>query len=147
LKERIKKYRPKVDVLVVHGGDEVINRIAVGERMVDVLNHPRNGLNHVVARLAAKNKVAIGFDIGNIIHKRGGARSKALSEMRKNLILARRYGTPIILSSNAHSIYDLRAPREVIALTRLFGMKREEAVRALSEIPSMIVEKVMMNGK
>ena len=46
-----------------------------------------------------------------------------------------------ILTSNACSIYGLRAPRELIALAALFGMRRKEAVRALSDVPLSILER------
>ncbi len=61
--------------------------------------------------------------------------------MRLNLKLVRKYKAPMILTSNACSIYDLRAPREMIALASLFGMEREEATSALSDSPQGILEK------
>ena len=123
LKDNIRKYRPKVTVLCVHGGDERINRVAVEDRRVDILCHPEDGdssgLNHVMAMYATKNNVAIGFNMGAIIHNRGGPRSRIFSFMSKNLKLARRYNVPVVLTSNAYSIYDLRAPREMMALASL----------------------------
>jgi ribonuclease P/MRP protein subunit RPP1 len=64
-----------------------------------------------------------------------------MGKMRENLKLARRYNAPMILTSNAHSIYDLRAPREMIALATLFGMSKEEATSALCDIPRGVLEK------
>ena len=61
--------------------------------------------------------------------------------MREILKLARKYKAPRILTSNAHSLYDLRAPREIIALASLFGMEREEATIALTVFPKSIVAK------
>ncbi|MDY6959417.1 MAG: RNase P subunit p30 family protein, partial [Halobacteriota archaeon] len=72
LKEMIRKFRPKVTLLSVHGGDERVNRIAVEDKRIDILCHPESeresGLNHVLARSATKNDVAIEFDMGAIIH-------------------------------------------------------------------------------
>ena len=145
LKEKVRKLRPKVTILSVHGGNERINRMAVEDKRIDILCHPEceneSGLNHVLARSAAKNDVAIEFDMGSIIHNRGKSRSKVLSSMSKNLRLARRYGAEMILTSNSFNIYDLRAPREMIALASLFGMTREEAVVAMSVTPQNIIKR------
>ncbi|MDY6964386.1 MAG: RNase P subunit p30 family protein [Halobacteriota archaeon] len=143
LKDEIRRFRPKVTVLSVHGGDERINRMAVEDRRVDILCHPEEvdgpGLNHVLARSATKNGVAIEFNIGEIIHNRGRSRSRILSFMAKNLKLARKYDVPMVLTSSANSIYDLRAPREMMALASLFGMTGEEALIALSLTPQQII--------
>jgi len=143
LKKRIGEYRPKVEVLLVHGGDAKINRSAVEDSRVDVLAHPVGKdyeFNHILAKLAAKNDVAIEFNMDALIHLRGNPRIRALSGFQRNLKLARKYDVPMILASNAKSCYDLRAPREMIALASLFGMSEEEAIQALSTTPLRIVE-------
>jgi len=89
--------------------------------------------------------VAIEFDMGSIIRLRGSARVRALAELRHNLKLARKYGTPVLLTSNAQSIYDLRAPREMIALASIFGMTTEEAIAALSTVPEEIIRRGSRN--
>ena len=147
LKDEIRKFRPRVTVLSVHGGDERINRMAVEDRRVDILCHPEeensSGLNHILARSATKNDVAIEFDMGAIIHSRGRSRSRVLSFMSENLKLVRRYNTQMVLTSNSHLVYDLRAPREMMALASLFGMTREEATTALSVTPQSIIKRKM----
>jgi len=144
-KDKIRKYRPKVTLLSVHGGDERINRMAVEDKRVDILCHPEeengSGLNHILARSATKNDVAIEFDMGAIIHSRGRSRSRVLSFMSENLKLTRRYNTRMVLTSNSHLVYDLRAPREMMALASLFGMTREEATTALSVTPPSIIKR------
>lgn len=143
LKAMIKKYRSGVDVIAVHGGDEKINRAALEKPGVDMLAHPEkgpsNGLNHVLARLATKNNIVIEFSINTLINSRGGERSRALAHMEDNLRLSRKYKSPVVLTSNARSIYGLRAPREMIALAGLFGMTREEGEEALSVAPAAIL--------
>jgi len=143
LKKKTGEYRPKVEVLLVHGGDAGINRAAVENPEVDILAHPvgrGDELNHILAKLAAKNDVAIEFNMDALIHLRGNPRIHVLSGFQHNLKLARKYGAPMILASNAKSCYDLRAPREMIAMASLFGMSEEEAILALSTTPLRIVE-------
>ena len=149
LKDTIKRYRQKVNVLCVHGGDEKINRIACEDPRVDILSHPecfdKCGLNHILARSAAKNNVAIEFNLGSIIQRRSANRSRGLSFMSKNLKLVRKYNVPAIITSNAQSIYELRAPRDLMALASLFGMTKEEAITCLSITPKNIIERNKQN--
>lgn len=146
LKRKVTQYWGKVQLVAVHGGMDKLNRAAVEDARIDILAHPcgdrgEGGLNHVSVRYAAENSVAIDFNVGALIHTRGADRARLLSSMQELLKLVRKYEAPMILTSNAHSIYDLRAPREMIALAALFGMRKDEARRALSEIPRGIVEK------
>lgn len=141
----IGKYRKNVDVLIVHGGNENINREAVENPNVDVLAHPQmgrhSGLNHILAKSASENNVAIEFNLDAIIKGRGGRRVQTLSNFRTNLNIARKYDVPMLLTSNASSYFDLRAPREMIAVAGLFGMNKDEAVSALSLTAEGIIEK------
>ncbi|MDK2892914.1 MAG: ribonuclease protein subunit [Methanohalophilus sp.] len=139
------KYRTKKDVIIVHGGTESINRAAVENPSVDILNHPftskDSGINHVLAKAAAENNVALAFNVDILIKLKGGKRVYALSNFRRNLQLARKYDVPMLLTSNAASLYDLRAPRDLIALAGLFGMTIEEGNLALSDIPAAIISR------
>jgi len=146
LKRKIKLHWGKVPLLAVHGGKDKINRAAVENPKVDILAHPcgekgEGGLNHVLVRYAAENGVAIDFNMNAIIHSRRGERARTLGKMREILKLVRKYNAPVILTSHARSIYDLRAPREMIALAALFGMSKEEATGALCDIPRSVLEK------
>ncbi len=146
LKRKIKLHWGKVFLLAVHGGNEKINRAAVENPKVDILAHPcgekgEGGLNHVLVRYAAENSVAIDFNMNAIIHNRRGDRARVMGKMREILKLVRKYNAPMILTTHAHSIYDLRAPREMIALATLFGMSKEEATSALCDIPRDVLEK------
>lgn len=144
------KYRKNVDVVTVHGGNEEINRAAVETPAVDILAHPQTskngGINHVLAKSASNNNVAIEFNLDSIIKGRGGKRVHTLSFFSKNLELARKYNVPTILTSNAYNCFDLRAPEEMIALSKLFGMSREEAITSLSDIPESIITRNRNSG-
>jgi ribonuclease P/MRP protein subunit RPP1 len=146
LKRKVKHHWGKVDLIVVHGGTEKINRAAVEHPLVDILAHPcgekgEGGLNHVLVRFAAANGVAIDFNLDALIHTRRADRARVLSKMREILRLVRKYHAPMILTSHARSVYDLRAPREMIALAALLGMTAEEAKAALSDTPAGILAK------
>ncbi len=139
IREEIKKHKGS-DILTVIGGDESLNRAAVETEGLDILLQPAQ-FNNVLAKAAADNSIAIGFNLGAIIHLRGEARVRELMLMKANLKHARKYKLSMILTSSAHSIYDLRSPRELAALGGLFGMTREEAVGAMSAAPLEILRR------
>ncbi len=139
IREEIKKHKGS-EILTVTGGDESLNRAAVETEGLDFLLQPAQ-FNNVLAKAAFDNSIAIGFNLGSLIHLRWEARVRELSIMRKNLRHARKYNLLMILTCNAHSIYDLRSPREMTALAGLFGMTKEEAVEAMSASPCAILRR------
>lgn len=139
IREEIKKHKG-TDILTVTGGDESLNRAAVETEGFDILMQPAQ-FNNVLAKAASDNSIALGFNLGSLIHLRGDARMRELMLMRKNLRHARKYRLSMILTSSASSIYDLRSPREMAALGGLFGMTEEEAVDAMSAAPLTILRR------
>jgi ribonuclease P/MRP protein subunit RPP1 len=144
VREEIRKYRESDHILIVEGGEEEINRAAVETEGLDILLHPLE-FNNVLAKAASENSVSIGFNLGLLIRLRGEARVRELKTMRINLKHARKYKLQLILTSDAHSIYDLRAPREMVAISSLFGMTEKEAVNAMSATPLNILRRKSPN--
>jgi ribonuclease P/MRP protein subunit RPP1 len=121
LRRGIDRFRGRVVVLAVHGGDEAINRAACEDGRIDVLSHPQEGsksggINHIIARLAADHRVAIEFSLFPVIHNRGGSRVRVLSAYRSTFALVRKYGAPYVITSGAMSSYDLRDVRSAVAI-------------------------------
>ncbi len=141
----IGRFRQSVDVLIVHGGSESINRAALENPRVDILNHPAfdrsSGLNQVLAKAAAENGVAIGLTLRPVLHSRGSRRIRILSDLRANIDLARKYDVSLVLSSDAMSCFDLRSPMETLALAEVCGLEEDEALEAISIVPEKILAK------
>jgi len=108
------------NLVVVQGGDEKVNRLAVENRKVDVLLSPEknnkkdfmffrnSGLNQVLCKLAFKNNIAIGFSFSDVLNARGKERSKILGRMAQNVKLCRKYKVKMVFSSFAKNKYELR---------------------------------------
>jgi ribonuclease P/MRP protein subunit RPP1 len=144
LNKQVNRLREKVDIILIGGGLENINRSAVENQKVDILAHPAlhgKPLNHILTKAAADNGVAIDFNIDALIMQIKGLRVNVLSALRLNVRLARKYDAPMILTSNAKSHYDLRGPREMMSLGLLMGMTHEEAFHALSSVPQMVIKR------
>ncbi|MFA4956428.1 MAG: RNase P subunit p30 family protein [Candidatus Methanoperedens sp.] len=144
IREEIKKYRGSDNILIVEGGEEEINRASVETEGLDILMHPLE-FNNVLAKAASDNSVSIGFNLGLLIRLQGVERVRELKTMRINLKHARKYKLQLILTSDAHSIYDLRAPREMVAISSIFGMTEKEAVDAMSSTPLNILRRKSPN--
>lgn len=146
LKKQVQKYRDKVDVILVHGGDLKINRAATEEPRIDILCHPyRNrydgGINHVLAVKAAENKVSIEINLKYFLLTRPNQRYRVLSQFRQIVKLQRKYKFPLIITSDADSVYDLRHPQDIIALASCFGMTNDEVIHSLSSVPHDIINR------
>jgi len=136
--------RKKFDVLLVHGGNLSLNREAVETPEVDILTHPEagrydSGLNHVMMKLAAKNDVAIEINFRQVLINSKKSRNKILQFMRTNVMLAKKYHTPIIICSGAVTHFELRDPYSLIAMGCQLGLSWKEAKESVSKIPQNII--------
>ncbi|OYR56245.1 RNase P subunit p30 family protein [Halorubrum halodurans] len=132
--------RSEHTVVCVVGGDDRLNRYAVEEPRVDVLARPNagsGGFNHVLARAARDNGVHVEFDLGPVLRRTGGGRVRALADLRKLREIVTYYDAPYVVSANAASHLELRAPREVVAVAAEAGFDPEwvrEGLRAWGRI-------------
>mgnify|MGYP002761675626 FL=1 len=142
LKRKIGQNREEADILVFRGGEGQLNRKAAEDSRVDVLLHPEkgrkdSGVNHVIAKEAAKNNVAIGFDF-RMLDASEKTRSHILRHWGRNLMLCEKYDAPYIMTSGAKEEFDLRAPRDLASIIDSLGYDGSEAV---SEFPEKILER------
>jgi len=140
-------YRPEHTVVCLVGGDDALNRFAVEEPRVDVLARPMagsGGFNHVLAKAARDNGVHVEFDLGPLFRETGGKRVRALADLRKLREIVAAYDAPHVVSANAASHLELRAPREVVAAAEAVGFDPEwvrEGLGAWGEIAARTRER------
>jgi len=152
LKKKISSLRKKVDVLIVQGGTVKINRAACEDPRVDIISQPNKkrrdcGLNHILSKEAAKNQVAVEICLNSILHSRYSYRSKLFSQYRDILKLHEKFKFPILITSGATSIYDLRKPRDIISLTQCFDMKKQDSVNSMTSSPKKILKRSKIRPK
>ena len=141
---RLADMRGMFDILLVYGGDLRLNRAAVETKEVDILTHPErgrydSGLNHVMARLAKRNHVAVEINFNEILASTKKTRSRVMANMRDNIELAKRYKMPIILCSGAKSHWGMRDPLVMSSMAERLGVPLEKAKEAVSKTPEAIV--------
>ncbi len=145
LRRKVQKSRKKADVIIIRGGDLKVNRAACEDKRVDILSQPYrsrrdSGINHVLARKAAENSVAIEINLKALLKTGLRYRYRVLSQFRHVIKLQRKFKFPLIITCNAKSKYDLITPEDITALSKCFQMSFEESFDAISKIPQKIIE-------
>lgn len=139
--------RRMFDVLLVHGGDLELNRLACETPQVDILTHPENkrndsGLNQVLAKLAAENNVAIEINFREILLATKRTRSMIEKSMTQNIRLTKKFHAPIIVSSGAISHWELRGPLTLVSMASQLGLDLKDAKDCVSKIPENIIKQI-----
>jgi ribonuclease P/MRP protein subunit RPP1 len=137
--------RRQFDVLLVHGGDLKLNRAACETPEVDILTHPEfgradSGLNHVLAKAAAENDVAIEVNFRNILVNEGKSRARIVANISQNVTLARKFGAPLVLCSGAVSPWEMRDPMAMVSMAMQVGLGQKEAKDSATKVPEMILK-------
>jgi ribonuclease P/MRP protein subunit RPP1 len=145
---KLTEIRRKFDILLVRGGDLKLNRIACETPEVDILTHPEferndSGLNQVLLKSAAKNRVAIEINFREILITNKKSRARVLHNIIQNIRLAKKYKTPIILCSGAISHFELRDPQVLISTANQLGLELKEAKECISKIPENIISQAI----
>lgn len=146
LKKLIDQYREKVDIIIVSGGDYKINRAACENPKVDILAHPErerndSGLDEACLTAAKKNNVAIEINFKEILNNYRRMRASIMQLNYQNIKLCAEMKAPIILASGALSIWDMRAPRELISVAGILGIELAESFNLMTAVPQTILEK------
>jgi RNase P/RNase MRP subunit p30 len=138
--------RREFDLLLVRGGMNFMNRIAVENRGVDILTHPDYerkdcGINHVLARLAKENEVAIEINFREVLNSEGLTRKNVLANHMEIIRLYKKFKFPLIVSSGALSHWQIKDPKVLISYLVTLGLEMKEAKEALSVTPRKIIER------
>ena len=125
------KFRNKASCISVIGGNLKVNRAVVENVKVDVLSRPYlrrfdSGLNHVLAKEAVKNNVAIELCFKDVLKSYLSYRSKIISNFRDVYTLYRKFDFPLVLSSRAESVFDVKTTHDFIAFFNQTGLNEEE---------------------
>ena len=133
----VKSVRKSSQLIVARGGTDELNRAILEIPEVDVLiSHDvqgRSGINHVLARLAKKNDISIGFDMNSLMVSYRLGRVREFSAMSETARIVRRFGAPFILTSGAMNPWDMRSPSELIAMGKQLGFTEAQARKGLSD--------------
>lgn len=131
IKKIARKFRNRALCISVVGGDLKVNRAAVENVQVDVLSRPYlkrfdSGLNHVLAKEAVRNNVAVELCFKDVLRSYLSHRSKVISNFKDTYTLYRKFDFPLILSSRAESVFDLRTTHDFVSVFKQTGLTDSE---------------------
>ncbi|WP_407375696.1 ribonuclease P protein component 3 [Methanobrevibacter sp.] len=126
-----RKFRKKSLCISVIGGDLKVNRAVLENVQIDVLSRPYlkrfdGGLNHVLAKEAVRNNVAVELCFKDVLRSYLSHRSKVISNFKDIYTLYRKFDFPLILSSRAESVFDIRSTHDFVAFFAQTGLSGAE---------------------
>ena len=135
IKKTARKFRKKASCISVIGGDLKVNRATVENIQIDVLSRPYlkrydGGLNHVLAKEAVKNNVAIELCFKDVLKTYLSYRSKVISNFKDIYTLYRKFDFPLILSSRAESVFDIRTTHDFASFFTQTGLTHDEVEKS-----------------
>jgi len=141
----LRKLRRRFEVVAVMCDSKVVARQAAKDRRVDLLNFPQPDFRRAIfddaeAELASGCMAALEIDIKPLLTLEGPARTRLLSNLRREATAATRHHVPIVISSGVSDEMHVRGPKDIAALTSLFDLPPIGALNAVSDNPAAIVK-------
>ncbi len=136
-----KKIKENKDKKIIFTSDsDELNRKILEKEKIDVLllnqskrkdfqKQRNSGFNHVLAKIAKKNNIAIGINLDEIINSSGKQKSEILSRAKQNIKLCNKnklkmkFISPLKIKRELH---DLRALGSVLEMPTWMGKNIEE---------------------
>ncbi|MDL2270728.1 ribonuclease P subunit P30 [Methanobrevibacter sp. OttesenSCG-928-I08] len=144
LRKLSRKYRDKINLISVLGGHLKVNRTSCETIHIDILSRPYFkrkdcGINHVLAKEAANNDVAIELCFKDILTTYLSYRSKILANFKEIISLHRKFDFPLILTSGSTFIYDIKNPVDLSYFFKEIGLKEEEIEEGFKNSPKNLI--------
>jgi ribonuclease P/MRP protein subunit RPP1 len=139
--ESIKRNRKKFEVVSVICHSKKIANKAAQDQRVDILLYSnqfsvrsKTWFNRQQASLAKESGCYYEINANQII-KADLNLTFLLKQLKKEVLIAQKTGVPIIISSGATSIFEMREPRALIAMLGLLDIQEEDALNMVSANP------------
>lgn len=145
LKKDLRFFRGKIEIISVFCNNLSIARFAARDRRVDVLNFlfndwKNNFFDVSEAKLSAENNTALEINIADIIRcSYTNERIKMLKIISENIKTALKYNVPVIFSSGAKNVFEMRGPKAMASLSILFGASEFDALNFVSNFPLQLI--------
>ena len=138
-----RKFRNKSSCISVVGGDLKVNRAVVENIQIDILSRPYlkrfdSGLNHVLAKEALRNNVAVELCFNDILKSYLSYRAKVISNFKDIYTLYRKFDFPLVLSSRAESVFDVRTTYDFISVFKQTGLTDAEIEKSFKTAENIL---------
>lgn len=135
-RKQIEKTKKEGKEVIVLAQDPEFNRKILENKNVDILLSPEShnrkdslkerdsGLNEILCRIAAKNRIKIGLNLEEIKKRKGKEKAIFLARIKQNVMLCKKAGTEIKILGK----YD---KKDVFSFLLTLGASTEQAKRAI----------------
>jgi len=147
LQRMLKGNRRKHEVISVLCLSKGVARRAAKNPKVDLLRFPRCPSRRTVwldrqqASLAGEGGCQFEVVASDLLTQDPKKLGYVIKQLEKEVLNARRYDVPVVLSSGADSVHGMRDPRSLAALMSLIGLGEEESLDLVSVNPWALVER------
>ena len=145
IRKIINRYRDKSTYISCLSGDLKIKRSVCENYRIDVLSRTYykrkdSGMNHVLAKEAAKNNVAIELCFRDILNNYLRYRANVISSFKEILMFHRKFKFPLILTTDSKSVYDIRSARDIASFFKSIGFTDREIYNGFYYYPRQIID-------
>jgi ribonuclease P/MRP protein subunit RPP1 len=135
IRKYVNKFRNRASCISVIGGDLKVNRAVLENVKIDVLSRPylkryNSGLNHILAKEAVRNNVAVELCFKDVLKSYLAPRAKTISNFRDIYTLYRKFDFPLVLSSRAESVFDIKTTHDFISVFKQTGLTGSEIAKS-----------------
>jgi ribonuclease P/MRP protein subunit RPP1 len=148
LQRMLKGNRRKHEVISVLCLSKGVARQAAKDPRVDLLRFPRDTsrrrkvwLDRQQASLAGESGCHYEVVASDFLIQDPEKLGYVIKQLKKEVLNARRFDVPVVLSSGANSVHGMRDPKSLAALMSLVGLGEEESLDLVSMNPSNLVER------
>ena len=156
IRKHVNNFRSRASCISVIGGDLKVNRAVLENIKIDVLSRPYlnrfdSGINQVLAKEAVRNNVAIELCFKDVLRTYLSPRAKVISNFRDIFALYRKFDFPLILSSRAESVFDIRTTHDFCEVFKQVGLDEDDIARSFDTAGAILEyngdrENLIFNG-
>lgn len=130
---KIKCRKSNANFLLLINPNKNVQRVAIRKCLVDGIF---GEVGYPLIKEMSKRKISLVLPIRKLMNS-----TSAISSLSESIYLAKKYKVPIVIVSGAKSKWEIRGPSELIAFGEVFGLRRDEAKKALYEFQDKIWER------
>ncbi len=135
-------FTPSREIVSAESGDDGLLRTAAESPGVDLINpvackdfYKNDGLIRAVAGAGKAFEIPLAPLLGKeFVH-----RAKLIMQVKEFLRRCLRLGAAFVFTSRAGTEFDLKSPRETLALIQLLGLSGQQALYAITKAPERIL--------
>ena len=141
-KRKAEFYRKKVELITIIPLNLSTARLAARDSRIDIINFERSWdfLDTKQAKMMKRNEKILEISVNSVVKKSISQKTILLKKIYKALTIVSKYDIPIIVSSGARNIYEMRDPRTLASFLYLFEINTLQ-YKVVSEIPVNLIEK------